>query len=75
MPLLQTKLLLCSQQTLPFASSSVSEIHVYQRNENCEEKQIKTDKIYNAADNRQLAADKAQPISIKFVMSIAMCYR
>ena len=46
------------------------DFHDYPRNENREEK-VTINKNFNAADDRQLAADKVRPISNEFSTSFA----
>ena len=46
------------------------DFHDYPRNENRGEK-VKSTKKFNAADDRQLATDKARPISTEFSTSFA----
>ena len=45
------------------------DFHAFPGNEN-REKKVKIRKNFNAADDRRLAADKAQPINIEFSTSV-----
>ena len=69
---------LYSQQSLPFASSYVSRFPCLSKKLNSRRKsqnQKKKKKKFSAADDRQLAANKARPISIEFSTSLTNALR
>ena len=53
----------------PFHPLMYLDIHDYPINENCREK-VKINKNFNAADDQQLAANKAQPVSTESLTSV-----